>query len=96
VTCTSWLLDPVLADYLPEDSNVVRFQRRFELMPRVEDDSEDGGEEAREDLLRFVFGTLTTPLDELPTRTVPQRAVVAHLKAGGRWHNRTGRVALRP
>ena len=87
VTCTSWLLDPTLADYLPEESNIVRFQRRFEPMP--------GEYDAGEDVLRFVFGTLTTPLDELPTRTVLQRAVVAHLKAGGRWHGRTGRIALR-
>src|SRR5262249_44275234 len=28
-TCTSWLLDAHLADYLPSDSNIVRFQRRF-------------------------------------------------------------------
>ena len=27
--CKSWLLDPQLADYLPADSNIVRFQRRF-------------------------------------------------------------------
>jgi GNAT-like C-terminal domain/N-acyltransferase N-terminal domain len=86
VTCNSWLLDPVLADYLPAESNILRFQRRFEPVP--------GGGDGGEDVLRFVFGTLSTPLDELPTRTVLQRAVVAHLKAGGRWHNRTGRVAL--
>jgi hypothetical protein len=87
VTCTSWLLDPVLADYLPEESNLVRFQRRFTLSP--------GGRDASEELLRFVFGTLTTPQDALPARTVLQRAVAAHLKAGGRWQNRTGRLALR-
>jgi hypothetical protein len=28
--CTSWLLDPRLADALPADSNIVGFQRRFE------------------------------------------------------------------
>ena len=28
-TCTSWLLDEQLADYLPADSNIVQFQRRF-------------------------------------------------------------------
>jgi hypothetical protein len=86
VTCGSWLLDPVLAEYLPPESNIVRFQRRFELLP--------GGEDAGEDILRFVFGTLTTPLDRLPTRTALQRAVAGHLRAGGRWQNRTGVLAL--
>jgi hypothetical protein len=86
VTCESWLLDPQLASYLPPESNLVRFQRRFELLP--------GGEDAGEDILRFVFGTLTTPVDRLPTRTVLQRAVAAHLRAGGRWQRRTGVVAL--
>ena len=86
VTCGSWLLDPVLADYLPEDSNLVRFQRRFELLP--------GGQDAEEDLLRFVFGTLRTPLDRLPQRTALQRAVLTHMKAGGRWQRRIGRLPL--
>jgi hypothetical protein len=87
VTCGSWLLDPALAEYLPADSNIIRFQRRFELLP----DGEDGDE----DFLRFVFGTLTTPLEELPARTILQRAGIAHLKSGGHWQNRTGRLVLR-
>jgi hypothetical protein len=86
VTCGSWLLDPALAEYLPADSNILRFQRRFELLP----DGEDGDE----DFLRFVFGTLTTPLEELPARTALQRAGIAHLKSGGHWQNRTGRLVL--
>ena len=86
VACGSWLLDPTLAEYLPPESNIVRFQRRFELVP--------GGKDAGEDILRFVFGTLTTPLDRLPTRTALQRAVVTHLRAGGHWQNRTGVLAL--
>ena len=32
-TCWSWLLDDQLADWLPPESNIVRFQRRFELVP---------------------------------------------------------------
>jgi hypothetical protein len=88
ITCGSWLLDPALAEYLPEESNVIRFQRRFELLP--------GEEDADEEFVRFVYGTLTTPLDELPTRTALQRAGVAHLRAGRHWRNRTGRIAIRP
>ena len=32
-TCGSWLLDEQLAEYLPETSNIVQFQRRFRLVP---------------------------------------------------------------
>jgi hypothetical protein len=35
-TATSWLLDEQLAEYLPADSNIVRFQRRFRLVPGVQ------------------------------------------------------------
>jgi hypothetical protein len=84
--CTSWLLDPALADYLPGDSNIVRFQRRFRLV--------DPGQEAGDDVLRFVFRRLDAELDELPQRTSLERAIVAHIRAGARWRSPTGRLAL--
>nr|WP_218008239.1 hypothetical protein [Herbidospora sakaeratensis] len=31
--CGSWPLDPQLAEYLPESSNIARFQRMFQLEP---------------------------------------------------------------
>jgi hypothetical protein len=86
--CTSWLLDPALADYLPPGSNIVRFQRRFELT--------GAGEEADDDVFRFVFRRLAPELDELPQRTTLERAVVAHLRAGAHWRAPTGRVPLPP
>jgi hypothetical protein len=82
VTCDSWLLDPQLAEYLPPSSNIVSFQRRFQLLP--------GGGDGNESFLRFVFHTRTTPLDELPQRTTLERAVVAHLRAGRGWQTRIG------
>jgi GNAT-like C-terminal domain len=39
--CTSWLLDDQLAAYLKPDSNIIRFQRRFSLLP----DSSDGDDD---------------------------------------------------
>jgi hypothetical protein len=86
VTCDSWLLDPQLAEYLPSESNIIRFQRRFQLLPDVG--------EGDESVLRFVFHTRTTPLRELPQRTTLERAVVSHLRAGRRWHTRAGWLAL--
>ena len=83
MTCHSWLLDPQLADYLPADSNVVAFQRRFTLgRPRAE----DGDLSVR----KFVFGDTTTPVRSLPQRTRLEKAVVRHLRTGRHWHIRSG------
>ncbi len=89
-SCGSWLLDPQLREYLPEDSNIVRFQRRFELEPYEEPEGIDPDVE----VLRFVFRSLTTPLDRLPRRTVLQRAVVDHFKAGRHWRWHRGSFPL--
>jgi hypothetical protein len=89
-SCGSWLLDPQLAEYLPEDSNIVAFQRRFTLEPFEEAEGQDGDVE----VLRFVFRTVTTPLHELPRRTVLQRAIVDHLQAGRHWQVRRGRFPI--
>ena len=84
--CTSWLLDPQLADYLAADSNIVRFGRRFTLVG----DGYDGDA----DVLRFVFHRIAPRIDDLPQRTTLERAIVAHLRAGKHWHDRTGWVEL--
>lgn len=85
--CTSWLLDPQLAEYLPESSNIVAFMRRWTL---VDDEPQDGDES----MLEFVFRRDGQPLAELPQRTSLERAAVAHLQAGRHWHVRKGRLTL--
>jgi GNAT-like C-terminal domain/N-acyltransferase N-terminal domain len=89
-TCRSWLLDPQLADYLPEGSNIVRFQRRFTLVP--------GAEKGDGDVVGFVFRAAGDgglyDLDALPQRTTLERAVVRHLRDGGHWECRTGWLDL--
>lgn len=85
--CTSWLLDPQLADYLPESSNIVRFLRRWTL---VDEEPRPGGDS----VLEFVFRRNGQPLDELPRTTMLQRAVLARLEAGRHWHQRTGWLEL--
>ena len=82
---TSWLLDPQLADLLGETSNIVRFQRRFEIVGA-------GDEDAR--VVEFVFHTLDARLDELPRETRLQRAIVDHLQSGGHFSSLVGRLAL--
>lgn len=89
-SCGSWLLDPQLLEYLPGDSNIVRFQQRFELEPYEAPE----GLDADVEVLRFVFRTLTTPLGQLPRRTVLQRAITDHLEAGRHWYVRRGHFPI--
>lgn len=84
--CSSWLLDPQLAEYLPADSNIVRFQRRFQLMP--------GGHEGDRDVFQFVLRMVNPSIDQLPRRTTLERAIVQHLEAGRHWQIRAGWVAI--
>ncbi|MBB6171816.1 hypothetical protein HNR23_001876 [Nocardiopsis mwathae] len=85
-TCTSWLLDPQLAEYLAPDSNILAFQRRFTLVER----SAPGNR----DVFRFVFRRPDVELEGVPLRTRLERAAVAHVRAGRRWEVRTGWLRL--
>lgn len=78
-TCHSWLLDPQLAEYLPKDSNIVRFQDRFRSAYERRE-AEDGVP------VGFVFGDPDLPLDVLPRRTTLERAIGDHLRAGRHWY----------
>jgi hypothetical protein len=84
-TCVSWLLDDQLEEYLSEDSNLVRFQRRFTLVP--------GAEVNDAEIFKFVFKR-ETATTAIPQRTTLERAVVAHLRAGRHWRVRTGWLEL--
>jgi hypothetical protein len=79
VLCHSWLLDPQLKRYLPEDSNIVRFQERFRV-------AREDPEPADTEPVQFVFGDPELPVESLPRRTSVERAVGDHLRAGGHWY----------
>lgn len=83
--CHSWLLDPQLAEYLPESANILAFQRRFHVVPFTE--------QRDEDIQRFVYGRVA-PLDDQPRRTTLERAVADHLRAGRHWYGGTGWLPL--
>jgi hypothetical protein len=86
-TCTSWILDEQLAEYLPTDSNILSFQRRFTIVPGARDNDEA--------VLHFVFGSeRPKELNALPQRTTLERAVVEHLRRGRHWRMRTGWLEL--
>jgi hypothetical protein len=76
--CGSWLLDPQLAEVLPDTSNMVRFQRRWTL------EGEIGPADA--DAVFFVFRRRgEVDLTTLPQETTLQRAIVDKLQSGGHW-----------
>lgn len=85
--CHSWLLDPQLRLRLPADSNIVRFQDRFELA--YQETTPDDGVP-----IGFVFGDPELPVEELPRRSSVERAVVDHLRDGGHWYGGHGWFAL--
>lgn len=74
MTCESWLLSPALPRLLPADSNIVRFQRMFDIIG-VEPESEAWRE--------WVFRRNPAPIAELPEDTSLRRAVKSHLLNGG-------------
>jgi hypothetical protein len=90
--CSSWLIDPQLAEYLPSSSNIVQFQRRFRIFPLSAADEPD----AQNDQIReYLFAGATAAIDQddldlLPQDTTLRRAYVQHRKAGRYWHTRTG------
>ena len=101
LVCKSWILDPQLAEYLTPDSNLIRFQHRFQLLPHVplDDDSEGDREMMRLGLRLMVpaDGPLAdADLDRIPHTTTLHRAFVTHLRNGGHWHKRTGIQWLDP
>lgn len=88
--CTSWLLDPVLEQLLPAGSNILRFQRRFDLHEVRRGPSS---------VFEFVFNRpdldLTDEPDllELPCNTRLRTAIVDHYARGGVIRMGVGTVA---
>lgn len=87
-TCSSWLLDDQLVEYLRPEANILHFQRRFTRFG-----SRPVGDD---DVLEFVFGAPpgTADLDRLPQDTTLQRALVRHLRTGRHWHVAHGWTTL--
>ncbi|HEY5304268.1 MAG TPA: acyltransferase domain-containing protein [Acidimicrobiales bacterium] len=81
-TCQSWMMDERLVESLGEESNIVGFQRRFELIAPFEDDVAT--------VVDFVFGSKSSDAAALPATSRLQRVIRDALATGGAWHNRTG------
>lgn len=76
LVCHSWLLDPVYQTFLPENSNVVSFQKDFDIV-RVEKT------DAFKDAWRVFGAEADRSAKELPRCTSMQRAFADFLAAGG-------------
>ncbi|MFC6157763.1 acyltransferase domain-containing protein [Kribbella jiaozuonensis] len=89
--CHSWLLDPQLAEYLRPDSNIIRFQQRFDLLPLLPpEDPTEGDRELMRLGLQLPVPEGALDLAAIPQDTSLQRAFVSHLRAGRHWYGRTG------
>lgn len=86
--CISWMMDRQLADYLPADSNLIRFLNRFRPMSvRQADDRE---------ICKWVFGgPVSDPARVTPTTSL-QRLVLAHMQQGKSWKTAAGYQIILP
>jgi hypothetical protein len=73
----SWLFDAQLADYLPADSNLVRFLRAFHLHPHFDPTGDQ--------ILERALGRPRMDWRECVPTSSLQRAVVEHYRSGGTW-----------
>ena len=74
----TWLFDNTLAQVLPPDSNVIRFQRMFHLFPFPQANDRQMWER--------VFDSPGGRPANPPCRTSLQRAILAHIDRGGHFH----------
>ncbi|PZE87140.1 hypothetical protein [Curtobacterium sp. MCBD17_032] len=89
--CSSWLLDPGVADALGPASNTARFAARFRPLP--DRSHEDAGHDAAvgdESVAKFVFGTDLAAARRAEPVGRLQRAVHERWAAGGHWTEPTG------
>ena len=75
--CVSWMMDRQLEHWLPADSNLIRFLRRFHPLPIPEATDHQMWER--------VFGGRVANLATAPRTTELQRAMLDHIATGGHW-----------
>ena len=81
VYCHSWLLSPLLWDFLPEGSNILGFQELF----HIESDDTPG-----KDVLLWVFKNPKLPREYYPETTSLQRKLKQFFLNGGEFLEGTG------
>jgi len=76
-TCSSWLMDGQLAEYLPETSNISKFLTEFYLLPLPHSNSRQ--------MYQRVFGGEQTDLSTVVPETSLQKCIIEHVQKGGHW-----------
>lgn len=85
--CSSWLLNPELARFLPEDSNIMKFQKRFTLSRGPVNDFS---------LFHNIFDKPNPcPLEELKPANRFQREILQYVKDGGLLYSGRGFILIR-
>lgn len=74
IRCDSWLLSPALAQLLPPDSNIIRFQKQFRV---TEWDKNSPA------FMDWVYSSRALPYADLPENTLLQKNMKRHLLSGG-------------
>lgn len=74
MTCHSWLLSPTLKEVLDEGSNILAFQKLFDIEPTGREETE---------YMQWVFKQSSLPLKDLPEQTSLQRKLKQYLLEGG-------------
>jgi len=85
VFCHSWLLSPLLKDFLPQDSNILRFQDLFRITP---------DETPCKDVLLWVFKNPRLPMADYPENTSLQRKLKRFFLDGGQFLEGRGLLRL--
>ena len=85
VYCHSWLLSPLLKDFLPEGSNILRFQELFDMAP----EGTPGN-----DVLLWVFKNPKLPKADYPENTSLQRKLKQFFLDGGQFVEGLGYLRL--
>lgn len=81
--CHSWLLDSKLKEMLSEETNIINFQKRFEIYDKGEVDTE---------FIEWLYNTRSTNYKTLPENTSLQRNMKRYLISGGEIRNSYGRL----
>jgi len=76
VWCHSWLLSPMLREFLPEQSNILRFQELFDITA----DTVPG-----RDVLLWVFKNPKLPVEQYPENTSLQRKLKQFFRSNGQF-----------
>lgn len=85
VFCHSWLLSPLLKDFLPDNSNILRFQELFDITP---------DETPAKDVLLWVFKNPRLPKEDYPENTSLQRKLKRFFLDGGQFMEAMGYLRL--